>query len=188
MRKDTAISILALLITCLVGLGITYVMDFSATPQAAAIKKSQIAHYKPAPAVTFKTLDGNSLTLESLKGKIILLNFWATWCAPCVVEFPQMIKLATENEDIVFLAASVDTNRQAITRFLKKQNQNYLNHEDVIMAWDENKLISMDAFQVLRYPETIIISPQGKMVDKVVGQIDWLKDETLTRIRKAANY
>ncbi len=97
-----------------------------------------------------------------------------------------MIELAAQQDNLIFLAVSVDTNKQAITRFLKKQNKKYLNGKTTRIAWDKDKQISMDQFQVIKYPETILISPQGKMVDKIVGTIDWLSEDTKDRIKKAS--
>ena len=155
-------------------LAFTWLLDFQGRPTAAHIKSSELN-------LTLTTLDGKSIQLSDYRGKIILLNFWATWCPPCVIEFPQMLELTATNKDIIFIAVSVDENEDAIERFLKKQNQKHTNSERFITAHDPGRKTAHN-LGIKKFPETIIIGKDGRIKDKIVGAIDWLSDETEQRL------
>jgi thiol-disulfide isomerase/thioredoxin len=135
-----------------------------------------------APNPTFTSLDNNTNHLHDFKGKVIILNFWATWCAPCVVEFPSLLELAAlREEDIVLIALSVDAQRSSINPFLQK-HQFEPQSENVIIAHDPGKKISQDLFQTVLYPETFIIGPDLKIVQKIAGIADWTDKDILSFI------
>ena len=140
----------------------------------------QAKTYEAAPEVTFTDLNGKAVTLQDYRGKIVLLNFWATWCAPCIAEFPQFINLAQAMpDDVVILAVSIDEDKANIGTFLKKYAPEYATTKNLKLLWDEDKSISQDLFQTVRVPETIIITPNMMMARKVAGlSIEWDSDET----------
>lgn len=179
------VNIIIIAICVVLGFLATFALDFQHKPRAAKITASgKYTEFKKAPDVSVTDLKGKTHNLPDYKGKLVLLNFWATWCAPCKIEFPQMLELAANDKDIVFLAVSIDENKDAITRFLKSQNRTHVQHEDVIIAHDPEKDIAQDTFQVLKYPETVIISPSGFMTDKVIGAEDWLSPQIKERLEK----
>ena len=95
------------------------------TPAQAAPLEKFIAAPEPIPAppVTFTDGDGKTLSLEDFRGKVVLINFWATWCAPCIEEMPSLARLANalQGQDFVVLAISIDRGGAAVTRpFLDK--------------------------------------------------------------------
>lgn len=126
-----------------------------------------------APNFSFSALgSSDERHLSDYKGKTVLLNFWASWCAPCIIEFPKLEELArTYPDTLVILALSADTEETDIHRFLKKYKHN--EQKNFFVAHDKNKAISQDIFQTIRLPETIIIDPSGNMVRKVAGDTDW---------------
>ena len=130
-----------------------------------------------APDFSFSALrKGTTENLSSFRGKVVLLNFWASWCAPCVIEFPKLEALAeTYPDNLVVLAISADTDRAEIEKFLHRIK--YQDRENMLIIHDENRKISQDLFQTIKFPETIIIDPAGRMVRKVVGDTDWTGDE-----------
>lgn len=138
-----------------------------------------------APDFSFTTLQGKSRTLHELQGKAIVLNFWATWCSPCVIEFPQMLNMAQKlPEEVIIVFVSTDDRKTDIERFLKKMNQKQLAQDNVLIAWDQDKKISQDLFQTFRLPETILISPDLVMKDKIIGaDVQWDGKEMLERLR-----
>lgn len=149
----------------------------SSVPNAEA-PKSQFAY---APDVTFASLDGNEHKLTDFKGRVVLLNFWASWCAPCIVEFPLMLELARDRADeVVFIAMSVDAHEQDIHDFFDQLDpvyQDLAKLDNVLIVHDVKKEISLDVFQTAIYPETYIIGPDMKIVEKIVGLTDWLGPE-----------
>ena len=114
------------------------------------------------------TVDGNSEHLSDLKGKVVVLNFWASWCPPCVEETPSMNRLQKiiEPRGGTILAVSVDEDAQAYQRFLKEQN--------VVFPTDRDPTAKSAAtYGTTLYPETYIIDRQGKIARKFVGAQQW---------------
>lgn len=165
MRRN----LLLLVVAVLLGLGAHYL--YNAQPPAPPAPAPQASAYPMAPDFSYTQLDGKLGQLSDHRGKIVLLNFWASWCAPCKVEFPQFITLAGQREDVVILAVSVDHNAQAMQRFLDEYGRLPSNF---IIAHDPKKAIALDLFQTLRYPETILIGPDGSLRRKFVGlEVKW---------------
>ena len=125
-----------------------------------------------APALSFTDINGVEHSLEALQGRVVLMNFWASWCAPCVAEMPQLLQLAKDNPDhLTLLLINVDARKEALTGFFTKHNLSAT--DNVITVWDKDKAISKDVFGTIRYPESIIINPQGYMTQKITGVVDW---------------
>ena len=119
---------------------------------------------------TFKSVDGQKWTLSSLKGKVVILSFWATWCEPCVDEFPSLIKLLDVfPTKVVLLAVSQDEEEEDIIKFVKAFNGF---RENLIVTMDKNKEWSQ-AFGVGRLPEGFIFDAQGKLLKKIIGIQNW---------------
>src|SRR5437764_10728658 len=102
---------------------------------------------KPAPEFTVKDSE-RSVALRDLRGKIVVLNFWATWCPPCVDEMPSLVALQAKMRDsVTVLAVSLDANEDTYHRFLKDYNVNLLT------VRDRDKK-SSDLYGTFGYPET----------------------------------
>lgn len=131
---------------------------------------------QPAPDFSVTTLDGKQLTLASFRGKVLVLNFWATWCPPCIDEVPGLKALQAEfpNRKVEILAISVDTNPAAVQRFVQTFQLNYA------VARDGSWGIA-HRYGTKKLPETYIIDPEGNLARKVVSEADW-KSPQLRRI------
>lgn len=121
---------------------------------------------KPAPLnFTLKDMNGVNVKLESFKGKIILLNFWATWCPPCKVEIPDLIALQEQyRNDLVVLGFSVDDTAEQLRPFAAEYQINYpvlvgLGHENVQEAYGP----------MWGIPVTVIIDREGRIARKQSG-------------------
>lgn len=114
--------------------------------------------------------------LQQFKGKVILLNFWASWCVPCVKEIPSMMRLVEKMEGkLVVLAVSQDKEREDLKAFLRAFEPY---PEGFYVLWDpEREVAKSYGTEVL--PESFIISPQLKLVRKVVGVEEWDHAEAL---------
>lgn len=144
-------------------------------PSAPAIESST---YEPAPDFTY-----NNTSLYALKGNIVLLNFWASWCAPCQKEFPQLIELTKSFSNVYFLAVSVDHDAGAMQRFLHTQQISGNPH--VVIVPDPDKKIAQDIYGSIRYPETYLISPDMGLLRKYVGiEVDWTSDDFKQQLRE----
>jgi len=140
---------------------------------------------QPAPNVIFELPEGKRLPLRKLRGKIVLVNIWATWCAPCVIEIPQLLQIAREHEDVALVLLSVDQNRGVVDDFFARgtaQVQSDVAMDNVYIALDPYKAVSREGFGTSLYPETFIISPEGKIKHKIAGLIDWLEPRAQSMI------
>jgi thiol-disulfide isomerase/thioredoxin len=122
------------------------------------------------PNFTLQTLDGKDVSVSDFKGKILLVNVWATWCAPCVKEIPSLKNLVNKFDGkLVVLAVSHDHNKEDIETFVKAFGGL---PKDFIIVWDKDrmtsKLLGTDAL-----PETYILSPQQKLLRKIAGETAW---------------
>jgi thiol-disulfide isomerase/thioredoxin len=128
------------------------------------------------PGLEFRDLDQNKLNLAELaKGKIVILNFWATWCEPCAEEFPSMVKLLTTfGDDILILAVSNDSQKDDIITFAKAFSLD--TQKNLTLLWDKELTVSK-LFKVNKLPESYIFDRQGKLLKKIVGTRDWANED-----------
>jgi len=144
-----------------------------------------VAQGKRLPNLEFKSLAGQTEKLADLRGSITVVNFWATWCAPCRAELPLLSKLSKQYADrkVRFVAISADEepenkkNRAKIDLFLSRQNLGI----DVWLGADLDMLDRLQLGNVL--PATLILDEQGEVVTRVIGEaheedvkgpLDWL--------------
>ena len=133
----------------------------------------------PAPEFALPRLGGGEIALHDLRGKIVLVNFWATWCAPCEQEMPAMQRLhallAPRGFELV--AISVDDDEAAVARFRERLGLSFP------IALDREKQAARD-YQSLRYPETFLIDRDGILVARYIGERDWSAPEYTGRIER----
>ncbi len=139
------------------------------------------------PDFSFKTIDGKTSSIRELRGKPVIINFWATWCPTCLTELPDMLRLVKSYKgEVVLLAISSDYKPEDITKFIAKQNaemKEILKSGAVYVTLDENRTVTHDIFLTERYPETIIVSSNGEMIRKIVGEFDWKSKEIRAYIK-----
>lgn len=128
------------------------------------------------PEIALANIDGKPVKLSDYRGKIVIVNFWASWCNPCVEEFPSMIKLISQfSNDVVVFAVSEDDNREDIQVFMKAMG---LPKPGFEIVWDENKE-NMKAWGVEKVPETFLVGRDGKLIRKVLGIENWANDDAV---------
>lgn len=133
------------------------------------------------PNFSYKDLSGQAFELESLKGKVVILNFWASWCGPCVEEVPSLIKLVKEFKgDVQLVAVSGDSSREDIEIFLKSFPE--LKSANIAIVYDEDRSI-MKRFDVARLPESMVLNGEHKLVKKLVGSIDWYNQDSIAYMK-----
>ncbi len=137
-----------------------------------------------APELSFTSVDGKRFALKDFKDKVIILNFWATYCAPCVAEFPSMLELVEKsNGAVVLIALSQDEKQEDISRFLARFENKYgrtLRGDSFRMVLDTDQKISREYFSVMKLPETVVVDRNMRMIRKVAGAIDWSSAEALS--------
>ena len=123
-----------------------------------------------APDITVYDLKGNSISLSSLRGKVVFLNFWATWCPPCRAELPSIDRLYEVfggNPDFVLLAVNGEPEgRDTVPRFLKEDPHPF----PIYLDPDGS---AQQRYGVTGYPETYLIGRDGVIVGKEIGSNDW---------------
>jgi cytochrome c biogenesis protein CcmG, thiol:disulfide interchange protein DsbE len=127
------------------------------------------------PAQDFSlTLAGKSEHLSDLKGKIVVLNFWATWCPPCVEETPALNRLQKyiDSRGGMVLGVSVDEDGAAYEKFLQDQSVIFPTYRDATKK-------SAADYGTTIYPETYVIDRHGKIARKFIGQQQWDSPEML---------
>ena len=128
-----------------------------------------------APEFELPTLQGGKIKLSDYRGKVLFINFWATWCATCKVEMPSMEKLYRKFKEHGFemLTISVDKDQSLIEPFMKKFNLTF----PVLL--DPKSIVAKQVYKTTGVPETFIIDREGLIRHKAVGPRDWANDETL---------
>jgi peroxiredoxin len=131
-----------------------------------------------APEFAITTDSGRSISRANFGGKLLVLNFWATWCPPCVQEMPSLEQFSRDmsKEGVIVLGISVDKDANAYRAFLERANVSFLTARDA-----ENKINA--EYGTFKYPETYIISPEGKVVQKIIGPETWTDPRMTQMIR-----
>jgi peroxiredoxin len=135
---------------------------------------------KRAPDFSLKDLNGNKVGIKQFKGKIILLNFWATWCAPCKEEMSSLEVLHQQfkGKNFVLLTISVDyAGVKSVQEFMKK-------HCYTFPVLFDSKSEALNLFGVNKIPMTFIIDKKGKMIGRAIGPRDWKSPEVVTLINR----
>lgn len=127
------------------------------------------------PDVSFLDLkEDKQVSLYSLlKNTGGYVHFWASWCAPCVVEFPEMLNYARSNPDKIIVTISSDFKRDHITQFFEKNQEWGAVPDNVYLLMDKNSHATTSIFQVFKLPETMIISKDLKIIEKHSGIYEW---------------
>jgi len=134
---------------------------------------------RPASDFKFPGLDGKIVNLSDYRGKVVLVNIWATWCRPCVDEMPSMQKLYEEfkDDDFEILAVSIDKpGAEVVTPFMQKYRLTF----PVLL--DPQGAIK-ESYGAIGIPESFIIDRQGLLVKKVIGAADWASPEVFRYVR-----
>lgn len=134
---------------------------------------------KAAPDFTVADSD-RKVTLSQLRGKIVVLNFWATWCPPCVEEMPSLVQMQKMMlpKGVVVLAVSVDDDADAYHNFLKEHGIDLLTVRDPGQQDDKGVVANVaSSYGTFKFPETYIIDRDGVVQRKFIGPIDWSQAE-----------
>ena len=124
---------------------------------------------QPVPEVTLPDLEGGTVRLSDFRGDVVVLNFWATWCPPCVEEMPSLQRLqqALGKKGLQVLAAAVDENLEDVASFREKHDLS------LPILHDRGGRIAR-RFSTFKYPETYVVDRDGNLVAKIIGPQDWV--------------
>lgn len=130
---------------------------------------------KPAPSVAFADAAGVRHALAAYRGKYVLLNLWATYCAPCVAELPALARLKAEVPGLTVLAVDVGRDTpDAAAAFLKSHKA------DSLGTYVDTNIALIAAFKAYGLPTTVLIDPSGNIIARAEGPAEWGSDDTVT--------
>ena len=131
-----------------------------------------------APDFSITADNGRTITRADFGGKLLVLNFWATWCAPCIEELPSLDQFQRElaNQGVVVLGVSVDKDEKAYKRFLDRAKVSF------VTARDPDNTINSE-YGTFKYPESYIINRDGKVVMKIISATDWTDEKMVSYVK-----
>ena len=132
-----------------------------------------------APPFSITTDAGRTITRDQFGGKLLVLNFWASWCEPCLVELPSLDAFQRQfaGQGVVVLGVSIDRNEKLYHKFLERA------HVSFQTAFDPEANISA-GYGTFQVPETYLIDRHGKVLEKVISDQNWMDPEFLARVRR----
>jgi peroxiredoxin len=136
---------------------------------------------EPAPALALRDLDGNEVRLDGFKGRTIVVNFWATWCAPCVAEMPSLRRLrsALAPSGVEVIAVNLQENAARIRPFAEKLGL------DFPIVRDHDGSVTR-AWAVRVFPTTFVVGPDQRIALVAIGDVEWDAPDVLSQVRAVA--
>jgi thiol-disulfide isomerase/thioredoxin len=126
----------------------------------------------PAPTLNLKDITGTQYDLNDLKGKTVLVNFWATWCPPCIEEMPSLIRLYEEvnQSGFIILAVNVEEDKLRVSKIAARLKLTF----PVLL--DSNRQAG-DAWKVKVFPSSFLVDARGRLRYRAIGPVAWDSDE-----------
>ncbi len=158
MNKSNAIKVAALVV--ILGASVYFALRQSA-PHPVAIGER-------APDFSVPALPSGELDLKRYAGQVVVVNFWATWCPPCVEETPSLVDFAQKMQahGVVVLGISVDQDLNALNDFIQRYQMHYP------IGRDPNRALS-SRYGTYQYPESYILDRNGRLAEKIISDTDW---------------
>jgi peroxiredoxin len=176
MKKWRGLLIGLLLVTVAVGFYLIFPRNIQSPTELQEIRQDFMPRVgNPAPDFTLPALGGNPVRLSNYRGKVVFLNFWATWCPPCRQEMPSMESLYQrfKGQDFEMFAVSIDTKAaDHVQSFVSTYGLTF----PVLL--DPNKKVYR-LYGLTGVPETFIIGKNGEILLKIIGSRDWMKKSWL---------
>lgn len=169
MTKKIIISlavILAVAFGFLYGKGLLSVHQSLEPPAELAVLKLETPPQN-APSVTFTDGKGARHALQEFRGRYVLLNLWATWCAPCVAELPALVRLQARVPGLHILAINTDRASVDAAAFLRN------NRARALAVYRDSDTMMIRSFKAVGLPLTVLINPEGKIIARAQGPAEW---------------
>jgi thiol-disulfide isomerase/thioredoxin len=158
--------VLGVVLGIVVAVGLFYVNKYWITPATTKAAKAS-GDYPAAPGFTLTSLSGSNIDLQDYKGKVVLLDFWATWCGPCRIEIPGFVQLQNQygSQGLAIIGVSMDDSPEPVRKFYEEFRMNY----PVAMGNDKLGMLYGGIFGL---PTTFLIGRDGRIYAKHTGLTD----------------
>lgn len=169
----------ALLPMIFLSLLLTAVQTFAGSSRPSVDQPPMAKVGEVVPDVSLRTLDGKTVTLSQYRGKVVVFNFWATWCPPCKAEMPSIERLHQKLKglDLVILAVNAEADGEEVVKeFLEDTPYTFTFLLDA-------EAEAQDVFGVFRFPETFIINKDGVLLNHIVGGREWDEKTTVDYLK-----
>lgn len=135
------------------------------------------------PDFTLKDINGKDVSLKDFRGKLVILSFWASWCEPCIQEFPSMLKLVDAMKgEVQLVGVSADYEEKDISAFLQAFK---IKSSDIHIMWDKDQVVAKK-YGTFKLPESYIINKDGSLVRKISGVENWSSPDALVYFKELA--
>jgi len=132
-------------------------------------------NHRNLPDIEFTLLDGTKKNLSEFNDKPVIVHFWATWCAPCIIEYPNLMKMAKKQKNDVFvITVAVQNDEDQVNSFFQKNKISTI--PNVAIALDKNWRISKSIFGTTKLPESFLISRKQEIIKRHNGPVEnWVQ-------------
>jgi thiol-disulfide isomerase/thioredoxin len=178
-RDDGLKRLSKLLLSVLTGLWLSIAPAIAAEPPPLTHGLTAVPPGQPAPALKLVDIDGKAHDLAALKGKVVVVNFWATWCPPCRREMPALERLRLALPDVVVLAVDVGEDADTVFAFSGTQEP----APEFALLLDQDSA-AMQAWRVKGLPSTFVVAPDGSLAYRAVGGREFDHPEVLAQLRR----
>ncbi len=186
-RNNMLMAVLAMAFLGLVAVLILTFMLLKKPPPDQGLMANFTIFEKPsmAPAIEFRTEDGRAVSLANWRGKVVLVNFWATWCAPCRREMPELDKLQKRLGGDRFEVIALSSDRKGLA--LIKPFYKNIGVQNLKIYYDKTSR-AQRAFKVVGLPTTVLINEKGQYIGQMIGPAEWYSEEAVALIRQFLDY
>jgi cytochrome c biogenesis protein CcmG/thiol:disulfide interchange protein DsbE len=134
-----------------------------------------------APDFTLPTLTGQSISLRDYRRSVVVVNFWATWCPPCVEEMPSLNEFAERGRGlgVTVIGVSVDQDRAALEQFVAHARLSFP------IARDPEQAVAA-RYGTFKFPESYVIDSEGRIARRIIGALDWRDPEIISFLSRLA--
>lgn len=142
-----------------------------------------LANPLPMPSVRLFTQDGEEIDLKKYKGKVLILNLWASWCMPCIQEIPALSKIQKQlnGSNVVIMGVNLESNTNQVLRFLKKKQY------EGFQTWLDPSGTISSALPITGIPTSLVLNANGEISAVIPGYVPWDDPEVLSFLKKLEN-